>query len=58
MDTIDRHELALKTHEIIEKRKRQKRLQRERDAASVGWNGYTQYMNKRQKRYYDRRHSV
>lgn len=49
---MDKHELALRTYEAIQKRKKQKELQRKIDISSTGWNGYKKVVNKRLKNYY------
>lgn len=54
---MDKHEAALKTYEILQKRKKQKEVQQMLDSC-VGWNGYAKYMAKRNKYYYSKRHTV
>lgn len=52
---MDKHEQAMKTYEIIQKRKaakKQKELQLKLDLSETGWNGFRKYMNKKMKRYY------
>jgi hypothetical protein len=55
---MDKHELALRTYEAIQKRKRQKELKRRMDLEAVGWNRSTQSRIKWQKRYYDRKRTI
>jgi hypothetical protein len=62
---MDRHELAMKTYNDIQKRKEQKKkkaqqlaLQCRIDAAEAGWNRRTKYICENRKRYYNNRHSV
>jgi hypothetical protein len=55
---MDRHELAMKTYNDIQKRKKAKEDQYKRDAAEVGWNRYTKYKNDSLKKYYGSRHTV
>jgi hypothetical protein len=54
---MDRHELALKTYEAIQKRKREKALRRKMVVGNLGWNKYTKYITTLQRTYYSRRHS-
>lgn len=58
---MNAHELALKTYEALQKRKelkKQQELQLKQDLSNTGWNGYSRYITKRQKRYYDRKHTI
>jgi hypothetical protein len=55
---MDRHELAMKTYEDLQKRKARKELQKKLDQQGLGWNGYEKYKNKSNKRYYDRKHTI
>jgi outer membrane receptor for ferrienterochelin and colicin len=55
---MDTHEMAQRTYDAIQKRKKQREMQENRDKASVGWNGYNKYMVSRQRRYYSRKHTL
>jgi len=55
---MDTHALALKTYDDLQKRKKRKELQKKIDLDNVGFNGATKAIIKRQKRYYDRKHTI
>jgi hypothetical protein len=55
---MDRHELAMKTYEELQKRKKAKELRHKIDLQWAGWNGYTKYANKRLKKYYNRKRTI
>jgi hypothetical protein len=49
---MDKHEMALKTYEALQKRKKQKEDKIKRDIASCGWHGYMKVVRERQRNFY------
>jgi hypothetical protein len=54
---MDRHELAIKTYDAIQKRKKEKALRRKVAIGNLGWNRYIKHQTTLQRTYYSRRHS-
>lgn len=49
------HDKAIRTYELIQKRKQRKseqERQQRQDANNAGWNGYQRFVNRELKRYY------
>lgn len=49
------HDKAMRTYELIQKRKQRKaeqERQQKQDIGNAGWNGYSKFVNRELKRYY------